>query len=164
MGGDRTAENDVRTHDAARVSVQLSSGTPVHAGTVQAATVQVRTVQAAIDAGPHSREPDSTGPHQVGPHSTKRTHVQTADTVHSRHEAGYACDIHWTRIAEASGVQRPEQRQKKQNAFETVMPRAWPVKMLGLLLAIVAVVLMSEILSVLLNLPEDNVGVLRRFK
>ena len=107
--------------------------------------------------------PDSTGPHQYEPHSTKWTHVQTADTVHSRHEAGYACDIHWTRIAEASGVQRPEQRQKKQNAFETVMPRAWPVKMLGLLLAIVAVVLMSEILSVLLNLPEDRVGVLRRF-
>ena len=61
-------------------------------------------------------------------------------------------------------MQRPEQRQKKQNAFETVMPRAWPVKMLGLLLAIVAVVLMSEILSVLLNLSEDNVGVLRRFE
>jgi hypothetical protein len=53
---------------------------------------------------------------------------------------------------------------KKQNAFETVMSRTWPVKILGLLLAIVAVVLMSEILSVLLNLPEDKVGVLRRFK
>jgi hypothetical protein len=72
--------------------------------------------------------------------------------------------IHRTRIAEALGVQRPEQHQKKQNAFETVMSRTWPIKMLGLLLAIVAVVLMSEILSVLLNLPEDNVGVLRRFE
>jgi hypothetical protein len=61
-------------------------------------------------------------------------------------------------------MERPEQRQKKQNALETVISRTWPVKMLGLLLAIVAVVLMSEILSVLLNLPEDNVGVLRRFE
>jgi hypothetical protein len=58
----------------------------------------------------------------------------------------------------------PEQRPKKQNAFETVMSRTWPVKMLGLLLAIVAVVLLFEILSVLLNLPEGNVGVLRRFE
>ena len=117
-------------------------------------------------AGRHRtvERPDSTGPHQYGPHSTKRTHVQTADTVHSKDQAGYACDIHWTRIAETPEVQRPEQRPKKQNAFETVMPRTWPVKMLGLLLAIVAVVLMSEILSVLLNLPEDNVGVLRRFQ
>jgi hypothetical protein len=61
-------------------------------------------------------------------------------------------------------MERPEQRQKKQNALETVISRTWPVKMLGPLLAIVAVVLMSEILSVLLNLPEDNVGVLRRFE
>jgi hypothetical protein len=93
-----------------------------------------------------------------------RKHQTRSQTVHSRHEAGYACDIHWTRIAETPEVQRPEQRPKKQNAFETVMPRTWPVKILGLLLAMVAVVLMSEILSVLLNLPEDNFGVLRRFE
>jgi hypothetical protein len=53
-------------------------------------------------------------------------------------------------------VQLPEQHQKKQGAFG--LSRTWPVKMLGLLLAIVAVLLISELLSVLLNLPEDNVG------
>jgi hypothetical protein len=62
-------------------------------------------------------------------------------------------------------VQLPEQHQKKQDGFGSVtnLSRTWPVKVLGLVLAIVAVLLMSEILSVLLNLPEDNVGVIKRF-
>jgi hypothetical protein len=52
----------------------------------------------------------------------------------------------------------PQQHQKSQNAFDlkTSLSRTWPVKMLGLLLAFAAVLLLSEILSVLLNLPEDT--------
>lgn len=52
----------------------------------------------------------------------------------------------------------PEQHEKRQGRFELVtsLSRTWPVKMLGLLLAILAVCLIGETVAVLLNLPEDN--------
>ena len=58
----------------------------------------------------------------------------------------------------------PERHQKNQNEFERVtsLSRTWPVKMLGLLLAILAVCLIAETAAVLLNLPEDTAGYVSR--
>jgi hypothetical protein len=52
----------------------------------------------------------------------------------------------------------PEQHQKNQKEFEPVtsLSRTWPVKILGVVLAILAVCLISETVAVLLNLPEDT--------
>jgi len=54
----------------------------------------------------------------------------------------------------------PEQHQKKQNNFEPVtnLSRTWPVKILSLMLAILAICLIGEIVAVRLNLPEDTAG------
>ena len=54
----------------------------------------------------------------------------------------------------------PEQHQKKQNSFEPVtnLSRTWPVKILSLMLAILAICLIGEIVAVQLNLPEDTAG------
>ena len=58
----------------------------------------------------------------------------------------------------------PEQDQNKQDEFEPVtsLSRTWPVKLLGLLLAILAACLIAETVAVLLNLPEDTAGYVSR--
>jgi hypothetical protein len=60
----------------------------------------------------------------------------------------------------------PEQHQNKQDEFEPVrsLSRTWPVKMLGLVLAILAICLIAETVAVLLNLPEDTPGYISRFR
>jgi len=60
----------------------------------------------------------------------------------------------------------PEQHEKRQGRFELVtsLSRTWPVKMLGLLLAILAVCLIGETVAVLLNLPEDTPGYISRLR
>jgi hypothetical protein len=60
----------------------------------------------------------------------------------------------------------PEQHRKKQDEFEPVtsLSRTWPVKILGLLLAIVAVCLIAETVAVLLNLPEHTAGYISQLR
>lgn len=60
----------------------------------------------------------------------------------------------------------PEQDQNKQDEFEPVtsLSRTWPVKLLGLLLAILAACLIAETVAVLLNLPEDTPGSISRLR
>ena len=60
----------------------------------------------------------------------------------------------------------PEQHQEEQEEFEPVtsLSRTWPVKMLGLLLAILTVCLIAETVAVLLNLPEDTPGYISRLR
>jgi hypothetical protein len=52
----------------------------------------------------------------------------------------------------------PEPHRNNQDELEPVtsLSRTWPVKILGLLLAIVAVCLIAETVAVLLNLPENT--------
>ena len=60
----------------------------------------------------------------------------------------------------------PEPHRNKQDEFELVtsLYRTWPVKILGLLLAILAVCLIAETVAVLLNLPEDTPGSISRLR
>jgi hypothetical protein len=60
----------------------------------------------------------------------------------------------------------PEQHQKNQNEFEPVtsLSRMWPVKLLGLLLAVLALCLIAGTVAVLLNLPEDMAGYISRLR
>jgi hypothetical protein len=58
---------------------------------------------------------------------------------------------------------QPEVREVPMDSLSTDWFRGWPFKMLSIILAIVAVCFLSELFSVLLNLPEGGIGVLEGF-